>query len=181
MIIWTVVDLFSKQAHFVPCNRLSSAQKLAKLFVSQVYHLHGVPWWIISGWGVQFITNLWKEFVRLIRSSQGFSSGFHSSTNEVAEEANVMVEGYLQCYVSYQQTNWAELLLFAEVAYNNTVHSSTGFNPFWVVHGMDFVPIPKCPQGTLSLCQSQEWINRIQGAWGTVKMALTKAVEVYKV
>lgn len=61
--------------------------------------------------------------------------------------------------------NWVDLLPFAEEAYNNAVRSSTGFNPFQVAHGVDFVQIPKCPQGALSTCQPQEWIDRI---WGGV-------------
>lgn len=39
--------------------------------------------------------------------------------------------------LDFLQTNWTELLPFAEVVYNNFVHSSTGFTPFqvaiWVV------------------------------------------------
>lgn len=42
-VIWTVIDLFSKHAHFVPCKGLPYTQKLAKLFIMQVYRLHGVP------------------------------------------------------------------------------------------------------------------------------------------
>lgn len=95
MVIWTVVDLFSKQAHFIPCNRLPSTQKLVKLFVSKIYHLHGVPQQIISDWGVHFTMNFWREFVQLIRSSQGLSSAFHPSTNGPAECVNAMAEQYL--------------------------------------------------------------------------------------
>ncbi|KAK9395371.1 hypothetical protein NXF25_018732, partial [Crotalus adamanteus] len=47
-VIWTVMDLFSKQAHFIPCKGLPSARCLAKLFVIHVYRLHGVPRRIIS-------------------------------------------------------------------------------------------------------------------------------------
>lgn len=76
--------------------------------------------------------------------------------------------------------NWVDLLPFAEVAYYNPVHSSTGFSPFQVVHGVDFILIPECPQGVLSPCQPQEWIDRIRAVWGTVKTALTNATEAYK-
>lgn len=55
-VIWTVIDLFSKQAHFVACSGLPSARKLAKLFITHIYHiyrLHGVPRRIVSYQGVQ--------------------------------------------------------------------------------------------------------------------------------
>lgn len=50
-VIWTVVDLFSKQAHFIANPKLPSARSLAKMFVQHVYQLHGVPKRIISDGG----------------------------------------------------------------------------------------------------------------------------------
>lgn len=53
----TVIDLFSKQAHFIACSfySLPSAHKLVKLFLKHIYWLHGIPKRIISDWGVQFM------------------------------------------------------------------------------------------------------------------------------
>lgn len=59
MVIWTVIDLFSKQVHFIPCSGLPSAQRLAKLFIQHIYCLHGVPHRIISDRGVQFTARFW--------------------------------------------------------------------------------------------------------------------------
>lgn len=47
-VIWTVIDLFLKQAHFILCKDLPSARHLMKLFITHVYWLHGVPRRIIS-------------------------------------------------------------------------------------------------------------------------------------
>lgn len=68
----------------------------------------------------------------MIGLAQGLSSAFHLATNVAAERTNAMVDQYLRCYIKHQQTNWVELLPFAEVAYNNSLHSSTGFTPFKV-------------------------------------------------
>lgn len=38
-------------------------------------------------------------------------------------------------FASETQENWLELLPFAEFTYNNTVHSSTGLSPFYIVYG----------------------------------------------
>ncbi|KAK9395375.1 hypothetical protein NXF25_018736 [Crotalus adamanteus] len=120
----TVIDLFSKQAHFIPCKGLPSARRLAKLFTTHIYRLNGVPRCIISDRGVQFTARFWRDFITSIGSSQGLSSVFHPSTNGAAEFANAMVERYLRCYINYQKTNWVDLLPFAEVAYNNTVNAA---------------------------------------------------------
>ncbi|XP_039222531.1 cation-dependent mannose-6-phosphate receptor isoform X1 [Crotalus tigris] len=174
-VIRTVIDLFSKQAHFIPCKGLPSARHLAKLFVTHIYRLHGVPRRIISDRGVQFTSHFWRSLIKSIGSSQGLSSAFHPRTNGGAERANAMIERYLRCYVNYQQTNWAELLPLAEVAYNNTLHSSTGFTPFRVVNRIDFVPIPELHRGDTGSQQPSDWINQINNVWKVVKKALQKA------
>lgn len=179
-VIWTIIDLFSKQAHFIPCAGIPSARRLAKLFILHVYRLHGVPRRIISDRGVQFTAKFWREFIKLIGSTQGLSSAFHPSTNGAAERANAMVERYLRCYVTYQQTDWSSLLPFAEVAYNNTVHSSTGFTPFQVVNGMEFLAIPEWAPESQPQRTPREWAELIPKVWGVVKKALEKAADQYK-
>uniref|UniRef100_A0A2D4PW35 Integrase catalytic domain-containing protein n=1 Tax=Micrurus surinamensis TaxID=129470 RepID=A0A2D4PW35_MICSU len=129
-VIWTVVDLFSKQAHFIPCKGLPSPKHLATVFVQHIYRLHGAPRRIISDRGVQFTARFWKSFLDLMGSTQGLSSAYHPSTNGAAERANAMIECYLRSYTYYQQTEWVEFIAFAEFVYNNTVHSSTGHSPF---------------------------------------------------
>ncbi|XP_039213407.1 uncharacterized protein LOC120314410 [Crotalus tigris] len=174
-VIWTVIDLFSKQAHFIPCKGLPSAQRLARMFVQHVYRLHSVPQRIISDRGVQFTAQFWRTFLTLIGSSQGLSSAYHPSTNGAAERANAMVERYLRSYVTFQQTDWADLLPFTEVAYNNTIHSSTGFAPFRVVNGVEFVPFPEWSDGTGNVYMPQAWMTRLTGLWGIIKDALQRA------
>lgn len=179
-VIWTIIDLFSKQAHFVPCRGLPSARALAGLFIRHVYRLHGVPRRIISDRGVQFTARFWRQFLTRIGSSQGLSTAYHPSTNGAAERANAMVERYLRCYVSYQQDDWADLLPFAEVAYNNTVHRSTGLTPFRIVTGRDFTAIPELEDLTVEQGSPNEWSNRIGQVWPRVKSALNKAAMQYK-
>lgn len=55
-VIWVVVELFSKMAHFVPYKKLPSAQKTAHLFVEHVFKLHGLPLKVISDRGARFIS-----------------------------------------------------------------------------------------------------------------------------
>ncbi|KAK9395678.1 hypothetical protein NXF25_019039 [Crotalus adamanteus] len=57
--IWTVVDLFSKHAYFIPCRGLPSARRLSRLFIQHIYRLHGTPRRIISDRGVQFTARFW--------------------------------------------------------------------------------------------------------------------------
>ena len=41
--ILTIVCALSKMAHFSPCNSTVNSRQLAKLFLDNVYRLHGLP------------------------------------------------------------------------------------------------------------------------------------------
>ncbi|KAK9412177.1 hypothetical protein NXF25_003352 [Crotalus adamanteus] len=179
-VIWMVIDLFSKQAHFIPCKGLPSAKRLAKLFVQHIYRLHGAPHRIISDRGVQFTAQFWHRFLASIGTTQGLSSAYHPCTNGAAERANAAIERYLRCYVSYQQSDWIDFVPFAELAYNNAVHKSTGLTPFQVIYGYDLVPLPECESQNSLAHQPEDWLSRASQVWGTVKQALGQAEQAAK-
>ena len=52
--IWVIVDRLTKSAHFIPVKVTYNAEKLAKIYVSIIVWLHGVPLSIISVRGTQF-------------------------------------------------------------------------------------------------------------------------------
>ena len=53
------------------------------------------------------------------------------------EIVNKSIENYLCHFVAENQDDWDKLLLFAEFAYNNSLHESTGSTPFRLNHGHD--------------------------------------------
>uniref|UniRef100_A0A9J7YQW1 Gypsy retrotransposon integrase-like protein 1 n=1 Tax=Cyprinus carpio carpio TaxID=630221 RepID=A0A9J7YQW1_CYPCA len=53
-VILTVVDRFSKAAHFIPLPKLPSAQETAQIMVDHVFKIHGLPSDIVSDRGPQF-------------------------------------------------------------------------------------------------------------------------------
>ena len=46
--IWVIVNRLTKSAHFITIKAIFSVEKLAKIYVSQIIRLHGVPKSIIS-------------------------------------------------------------------------------------------------------------------------------------
>lgn len=81
---------------------------------------------------------------------------------------NRVLEQYLRYYINCQQDNWTDLL-FAEVPYNNAVHSSTGILPFKVATGQDFIAIPKLPQAKPQTTSLAKWIAELQSTWWSAK------------
>ena len=87
-VVLTVVDRFSKAAHFIPLPKLPSAKETAQVVIDQVFRIHGLPMDVVSDRGPQFVSRFWKEFCRQIGASTSLSSGFHPQTNGQTERAN---------------------------------------------------------------------------------------------
>jgi Chromo (CHRromatin Organisation MOdifier) domain len=85
-----------------------------------------------------------KELCRSIGIEQNPSTAYHPQTDGQTERVNQELEIYLRMYTNYAQNDWADRLRAAEFAYNNRVHSSTGFSPFQLTTGRhpsrDFQP-----------------------------------------
>jgi hypothetical protein len=48
MTIWVIVDRLTKVAHFIPVKTTDHGNRLAKLYISCIVSLHGVPKTIVS-------------------------------------------------------------------------------------------------------------------------------------
>ena len=161
--ILTVVDRFTKMAHFIPCHKKITALELAPLFIREIYRIHGVPQSIISDRDKLFISKFWRELSRLLGVSLDLSTARHPETDGQTERANQAIEQLLRLYCSHTRKDWADKLPIAEFAYNSTVNESTGAEPFRLVYGSlptaDFLlqPLPKPhnPQAELVLKEMQ--------------------------
>ena len=59
-VILTVVDRFSKHAHFIPLAHPYTVESVAKAFFSNIDRLHGFPTSIVSDRDVVFTSGFWK-------------------------------------------------------------------------------------------------------------------------
>ena len=71
----------------------------------------------------------------MLKVTCNHSSDYHPQTDGQAEQTNQMLEQYLRCFLSYHEDDWADILHFAEFAYNNSFHSSTKVIPFYAYTG----------------------------------------------
>jgi hypothetical protein len=133
--ILTVVDRFTKMAHFLPCKKTFTSQEIANLVLRDVFKHHGLPDEVISDRGPQFIAKFWTHLLEMLRISRKLSSSYHPQTDGQTERTNQTLEQYLRCFINYQQDDWIDFLHMAEFAYNNSIHSSTGYTPFFANTG----------------------------------------------
>lgn len=75
--ILVVVDSFTKYVHFLPLLHPFTVAVVAKLFMNQVYRLHGLSSVIISDRDRIFTSSFWRELFRLSDVSLQMSSSYH--------------------------------------------------------------------------------------------------------
>jgi hypothetical protein len=68
---------WTKSAHFIPIMVKDLMDKLARLYVQNVVHLHGVPLAIISDRDSRFTSMLWQSLQKEMGIELKFSTAFH--------------------------------------------------------------------------------------------------------
>jgi hypothetical protein len=135
--ILVFVDRMTKMTHFIPCTKTTSAPEFAKLFVSYVVKLHGLPDSIVSDRGSIFTSHFWSTLSSILKIDPRKSTSFHPQTDGQTERMNQTLEQYIRIYCNYQQDDWFDLLPLAEFAYNNVTQESTKMSPFYANYGFN--------------------------------------------
>ena len=60
MGIWTIVDHFSKHAHFIPIRKTIKAHHMARIFFLQNVKYHGLPTFIVSNRDPKMTSFFWQ-------------------------------------------------------------------------------------------------------------------------
>jgi hypothetical protein len=134
-VILTVVDRFSKYAHFIPLSHPYSASSVAKVFFDNVVRLHGIPCSIVSDRDPVFTSNFWTDLFQLAGVKLMLSSAFHPQTDGQSEVANRTIAMYLRCLATDRPRSWLQWLPWAEFCYNSSFQSALRTTPFQVVYG----------------------------------------------
>ncbi|QRV84489.1 Retrotransposable element Tf2 protein [Ceratobasidium sp. AG-Ba] len=131
--ILTVIDRFSRQAHFIPCHESTNAEQLAEIFIKEVWKLHGTPRTTVSDRGPTFNSQFLRALYKGLKIEPRFSTAFHPETDGISERTNQWIEGFLRTFCNYQQDDWTKWLPIAEFCHNNHVNSATGQTAFETV------------------------------------------------
>ena len=172
-VILTIVDRFSKSAHFVPLPKLPTAFDTANILVQHVFRLHGLPQDIVSDRGPQFTSRVWKTFCRAIGATVSLSSGFHPQTNGQSERANQDLEATLRCVAAKHPASWSTYLSWVEYSHNTLVSSATGVSPFKAANGYQ-PPLFPTQERAVAVPSIQGHLRRARRVWHEVRAALSR-------
>ena len=98
--VMTMVDSVSKQAYFILMYTMVTVEGTARLFLYQVWKLHGLLKYIISDHRPQFIAHFTKELYCLLGIKLASSTTWHPQTNGQTECVNQELDQYLWLFVN---------------------------------------------------------------------------------
>ena len=75
--IMVVVDKLRKAAHFIPVKSMHKTDDIAKIFMKDIFKLHGFPKEIISNRDVKFTSNFWKVLFAYLGTNLNFNTAYH--------------------------------------------------------------------------------------------------------
>ena len=79
--IMVVVDNLTKEAHFISVKSMHESDDIAKIFMKEIFKLHGLPKAIVSDRYVKFTSNFWKGLFVDLGMKINFSTSCHPQTD----------------------------------------------------------------------------------------------------
>ena len=94
-VICIIIDKLLKKKHYISCHsedQRTSAEKVIKIMLWNIYCLHRLFNSIVSDWGPQFVFTLWKSMCKQLKIKANLSTVYYSETDSQTEWANQNIE-----------------------------------------------------------------------------------------
>ena len=132
--ILVLTDMFTRYAWAVP-TRDQTAKTTVRAIWSQIIQTFGCPVRFHSDQGPNFESDLMKQLCDLYGISKSRTTPYHPAGNGRVERMNQTLLNMLRTLEAEKQSRWPEYLPELLQAYNNTIHSATGFAPSYLMFG----------------------------------------------
>ena len=132
-----LVDHFSK---WVECAAIPDKQPatIAQFILERVLLVHGVPETILTDGGGEFINELNAWLAAVVGVQWQKTTAYHPASNGQVERLNLVLQDMISkhCHDS-NHGDWDTKLQACVFAYNTSVNSTTGYTPFFLLHGRE--------------------------------------------
>ena len=133
--VLVIVDKLTKFVSYVPTFSSLKQEGFAKLFVEEVAYKRGIPLKMIADRDARWAKAFWAAVAKHLGLDLLLSTSHHPQTDGQTEKANDTLEVALRAYTAGNRNSWAKWLPPLAFAYNTMPHSSTGYSPFFLLHG----------------------------------------------
>ena len=117
------------------------AEMVAKALIDKWFYTYGIPTHIHSDQGESFDNHLIVQLCSLYSTQQPTTTSYNPQGNSPCECLNHTLQNLLKMLPKDQKLNWPRHLSTLIFAYNVTLHSTTGYQPYQLLFGCK-APMP---------------------------------------
>lgn len=131
----TIIDSFSKYAQAYPIKSLTSTEIVDNLLF--YFSHHKIPKQIIVDNGTEFKNSVVIELLQLHKIKIHFCSPNHAASNGVTERLHSTLAEHIRLLnnQNFNKTPTNQKMIYAILAYNNSIHSATKIKPTDIING----------------------------------------------
>ena len=130
-----VVDYFTRWVEMFALRR-TTATDVANVLINEVICRYGIPVYILSDNGPQFISNLFNEICSSLGIQRKLTAFYHPQTN-MTERVNRTLKAQIAIYASQHPGLWDKELQKLAFAIRTSVNETTGETPAFLNFGRD--------------------------------------------
>lgn len=112
------------------CSAITTAESL----LENILLKYNFPSRLISDNASNFNSKVIHELAKTLQIRKIFTTPYHPQSN-IVERGHRTLNAYLSAFSSKNRDNWHHLLKYAMFAYNNAIHTTTGYTPHELAHG----------------------------------------------
>ncbi len=180
-----LVDSFTRWSECFPL-KTKEAKEVAHVLFTHIFTRYGAPNSLVSDKGQEFMAKIVKSLCELFKVKRIYTTPYHPQTNAACERMNQTIGQALRAMGNTKQTNWPDILPGIMMAYRKTLHSSTGFSPFYMLFGREMrapidiglAPREDAPKSTREYIQGV--IQNIKTAHEVAKINIEQTQQQYK-
>jgi Integrase core domain len=110
-----------------------TAEETAQAFLDVWVSSYGVPMFLLSDNGGDFISRFFQRVTQVMSIHHLFTAAYHPACNGQAERFNAYILDKLRTFIDEDQRDWDQYTATLTYAYNSQPNATTGFSPFELV------------------------------------------------
>jgi transposase InsO family protein len=175
-----VVDYFTRWIELFPIHSTTSVD-MANIMMNEIFSRYGLPKYIVSDNGPQFVSNLFQKFCETFGIKQNLTANYHPQSN-MTERVNRTLKPLIAIYAQQQPQSWDKEIQKLAFAIRTTINETTGDTPAFMMFGRDLRgplelligdPTEGPPPPTAEHAQIQEYrknlINNLRYAYNIIR------------